>query len=140
MLTLLRALARILTGSTYALLGLDAARSPGGRVETASPLLGSMRRVVPLPEDDELLVRVNGGVQVAAGSLLALGRAQRLSALVLFGSLVPTTVAGHGFWAVQDPQARAMQRIQFHKNMAMLGGLLFAVLDRPAPLDTDQES
>jgi hypothetical protein len=24
-----------------------------------------------------------------------------------------------------------MQRIQFHKNMAMIGGLLFAVLDEP---------
>lgn len=91
-----------------------------------------MRQVVPLPEDDELLVRVNGSVQVAAGSLLALGRAQRLSALVLFGSLVPTTVAGHGFWAVQ--------RIQFHQNMAMLGGLLFAVLDRPAPQRGDTET
>jgi hypothetical protein len=47
------------------------------------------------------------------------------------GSLVPTTIAGHPYWAVEDPSARKMQRIQFHKNMAMIGGLLLAVLDEP---------
>jgi hypothetical protein len=29
------------------------------------------------------------------------------------------------------PAARKQQRIQFHQNMAMIGGLLFAVLDQP---------
>src|SRR4029453_1269211 len=46
-----RGVARVLTGSTYALLGADAFRTPGGRVNTAGPLLGSMRRVGPLPEE-----------------------------------------------------------------------------------------
>jgi hypothetical protein len=32
-------------------------------------------------------------------------------------------------WQVDDPTARKLQRIQFHKNMAMIGGLLFAVVD-----------
>lgn len=64
-----------------------------------------------------------------AGTLLALGVLPRSSALALVGSLVPTTIAGHGFWAVEDPTARKLQRVQFHKNMAMIGGLLFAALD-----------
>jgi uncharacterized membrane protein YphA (DoxX/SURF4 family) len=70
-------------------------------------------------------------VQVLGGALLALGVAPRLSALALAGSLIPTTLAGHSYWAVQDPAARKQQRIQFHKNLAMIGGLLFAVLDEP---------
>ena len=127
----LRAAARVLTGSTYALLGYDALRTPGGRVDLAGPTLASVRRIVPLPEDDELVVRGNAALQVAAGTLLALGAAPRLSALALFGSMVPTTVAGHAYWTQEDPAIRNVQRIQFHKNMAMLGGLLFAVLDRP---------
>lgn len=127
----LRPLGRVLTGSTYALLGFDALRAPGGRVGQAGPVLTAIRKVAPLPADDELLVRVNAGVMVAAGSLLALGQAPRLSALALAGSLVPTTLAGHSYWKLEDPEARKQQRIQFHKNLAMIGGLLFIVLDQP---------
>lgn len=130
-MNLIRSSARVLTGSTYVLLGLDAARTPGGRVDLAGPTLAAIRNTVPLPEDDELLVRANATVQVVAGAALALGVAQRVSALTLAASLIPTTAAGHGFWAIDDPAARKAQRVQFHKNLAMIGGLLFAVLDRP---------
>lgn len=126
-----RGVARVLTGSTYALLGADAFRTPGGRVGTAGPLLASMRRVAPLPEDDELLVRANAAAMVAAGTALALGRFPRLAAAALLGSMVPTTLAGHSYWTHDDPAARARQRVQFHKNLAMIGGLLLAVLDDP---------
>ncbi len=127
----LRPAARILTGSTYILLGIDALREPGGRVNQAAPVLAVVRKRVPLPADDELVVRGNAAVQVLAGTLLALGRAPRLSALALAASLVPTTLAGHAYWTIEDPAARQLQRIQFHKNLAMIGGLLFAVLDQP---------
>jgi len=127
----LRPAARVLTGSTYALLGFDALREPGGRVDQASPVLAAIRKWVPLPDDDELLVRANAAVMVAGGTMLALGIAPRLSALALAGSLIPTTLAGHSYWATEDPAARKQQRIQFHKNMAMLGGLLLAVIDEP---------
>jgi uncharacterized membrane protein YphA (DoxX/SURF4 family) len=127
----LRPAARFLTGSTYVLLGFDALRAPGGRVDLAAPLLAAIRAKVPLPADDEVVVRANAAVQVAAGAALALGRAPRLSALLLAGSLIPTTLAGHAYWTIEDPAARKMQQIQFHKNMAMIGGLLLAVLDDP---------
>lgn len=136
-MSLVRAAARILTGSTYVALGLDAARAPGGRVSVAGSTLAAIRSALPLPEDDALLVRANAVVQVVAGGLLATGRAQRLSALTLALSLVPTTVAGHDFWSVEDPAARKQQQVQFSKNMAMLGGLLFAVLDRPGHQERD---
>jgi uncharacterized membrane protein YphA (DoxX/SURF4 family) len=126
-----RPAARFLTGSTYVLLGFDALRAPGGRVDLAAPLLAAIRSKVPLPADDEMVVRANAAVQVAAGTALALGRAPRLSALVLAGSLIPTTLAGHAYWTIEDPAARKAQRVQFHKNMAMIGGLLLAVLDDP---------
>jgi putative oxidoreductase len=129
----LRPAARIFTGSTYALLGFDALRAPGARVEQAGPVLATIRQVVPLPDDDEVLVRANAAVMVVCGTMLALGRAQRLSALLLAGSLIPTTLAGHSYWTIEDPAARKLQRIQFHKNLALIGGLLFAVLDEPSP-------
>ncbi len=131
MLAPLRPDARVPTGSTYLLLGFDALREPGGRVDQAAPVLATIRKVAPLPEDDELVVRGNAAVMVAGGTLLALGIAPRLSALALACSLIPTTLAGHSYWAAEDPAVRKQQRIQFHKNMAMLGGLLLAVIDEP---------
>ena len=134
MLAPLRPAARVLTGSTYALLGFDALRAPGARVDQAAGVLAVVRKVAPLPADDELVVRANAAEHLHGGVLLALGRAPRLSALMLAGSLIPTTLAGHSYWTIEDPAARKLQRIQFHKNMAMIGGLLFAALDQPRAL------
>src|SRR2546430_2087579 len=107
----LRPVARVLTGSTYVLLGFDALRAPGARVEQAGPVLAGIRKVAPLPENDELVVRANAALQVATGGLLALGVAPRLASLALAGSLVPTTFAGHSYWKLEDETARKMQRI-----------------------------
>ncbi len=130
----LRVTARILTGTTYVTLGYAAFRHPEKRAATAASTLATLRKAVPLPDDDALLVRVNGGAQVGAGVLMATGTLQRPAALVLAASMVPTTLAGHDFWSLDDPAARAAQRTQFLKNLAMVGGLLFAVLDRPRSL------
>lgn len=129
MTALLRALGRLLIGSAFVSLGADAAREPGGRVGVAGPTLAAIRRRVPLPDDDELLVRANGAVQVAAGTLLALGKLPTLSAVALAGSLVPTTIAGHAFWQIDDPAAQKAQKVQFTKNAALLGGLLLVATD-----------
>jgi uncharacterized membrane protein YphA (DoxX/SURF4 family) len=80
-----------------------------------------------LPTDTEQLVRLNGVAQVVAGTTLALGWFPRISALVLAGSLVPTTLAGHRFWEEDDPKARAQQTTHFLKNIGLLGGLLLTV-------------
>ena len=125
----LRLAARILTGSSYAVFGFEAFRAPGPRVATAAPTLATLRKVVPLPEDDELIVRANAAAQVVGGATLLTGRLQRTAAAVLVGSMVPTTFAGHAFWKIDDPAARKAQRVQFQKNLAMIGGLLFAVVD-----------
>jgi uncharacterized membrane protein YphA (DoxX/SURF4 family) len=124
---MLRVAARVITGSTYLTFGLDVLRDPGGRPQAAADALAAIRRVVPLPADDTLVVRANGAVQAGAGALLAVGVLPRLSALALVGSLVPTSLAGHAFWTFEDPALRKQQQTQFVKNLAMLGGLLYAV-------------
>ncbi len=96
----------------------------------AVPTLVGIRRVGPLPEDDELLVRANAAVQVAGGALHGAGILPRLSAVGLFGSIVPTTMAGHAYWKIEDPVARKLQRVQLVKDVAMIGGLLLAATDR----------
>ena len=125
----LRPAARTLTGSAYVVLGSGVLLEPGPPAREAAALMAAIRDKVPLAATDGQVVRMNGAVQVACGALLALGRLPRLSALILAGSMVPTTLAAHRFWTVEDPVARKQQQIQFFKNAAMIGGLLFAALD-----------
>ena len=127
----LRFVARSALGAVFITGGIDALRSPDRRAELAAPVIEKARETIDgLPDSDVRLVRINAGVHVVAGSLLVLGRLPRTSALVLAASLVPTTLGGHRFWEAESAQDRAQQRLHFSKNLAMFGGLLFAVLDR----------
>src|ERR1700712_5449165 len=101
--------------------GIDTLRRPQPKIQAAEGL--------GLEENTEQLVKGNAAVQIAAGLAFATNRLPRLSALVLAGSLVPTTAAGHRFWEFSDPAQRADQTQHFVKNVSMLGGLLLATVD-----------
>ncbi len=105
--------------------GLDAAIDPEGKVKKAEKVtLPIVRRVTALPSDTETLVRLNGVTQVVAGATMSVGILRRLSATVLIGTLIPTTLAGHRFWEELDGDARDAQIVHFAKNLGLLGGLL----------------
>lgn len=59
-----------------------------------------------------------GGLSLLAGFLPLVG----LALLAVF--LVGVTPKMHGFWAVQDPMARMGERVNFLKNVALLGAVL----------------
>ncbi len=123
-------LARPMMAGIFVYGGIDALRNPEGKAKAADDVAPMIAKALHLPMTDTVaLVRINGGIQVAAGTLMALGKARRLSALVLAASLVPTTYAGHRFWEEVDEERRAQQRVQFLKNGAMLGGLILAAGD-----------
>lgn len=132
---LVRRTARPLLSTVFIAGGIDALRNPAPKAQSAGQFLEKTSTTLPdavtdrLPSDPTVLVRINGAVQVGAGALLALGWAPRASALVLAGTLVPTTLAGHDFWNADDPAQRAAQRMQFFKNMSILGGLVIAAVD-----------
>ena len=128
-MTSARSLARPLLSAIFVSGGIETLRNPAPRVETAAPVVPGIANRLGLPEDPDLLVRLNAGAQVAAGTLLAIGKLPRLAALVLIGSAVPTTYAGHRFWELDDKQTRAQQRIHFLKNLGLIGGLMLAALD-----------
>jgi putative oxidoreductase len=126
-----RMTARALLASVFVSSGAQVLRNPGPRAEAAKPVIDQIRGFVPqLPQDDKLVVRADAGVKLVFGLMLLLGKFQRLSAIVLAASLVPTTFGGHRFWEQDDEKAKKNHRLHFEKNSAMLGGLLFAALDR----------
>lgn len=138
-MTLLRAAYRTMLASYFIASGVKALRDPDALVPDAEPLTD---RVVPLikeyapqqvagyiPEDAKTLVRVNGAAQVVGGLALASGKGRRLGALLLAGSLVPSTIAKHPFWSRSDATERAEDQHQFLKNVSLLGGVLLASRD-----------
>jgi putative oxidoreductase len=115
---------------------MEAVRGPiraVGRVALAAMFIsgGADALLEPVPLDPELAVQANGAAMLAAGAALALGIRPRLAAAVLAGSLVPTTLAGHPYWQVEDPAARRQQRIHFFKNVGLFGGALLVLSERP---------
>jgi uncharacterized membrane protein YphA (DoxX/SURF4 family) len=133
-MAVLRRIARPLLASMFVSGGYEQVRDPAHLLPAAKPVVEPVSSTVAprtslLPENPEQLVRINGAVQLGAGVLLALGRAPRLASLALAVTLVPTTLAAHRFWEEEDPERRAAQRVEFLKNVSMLGGLLLAAAD-----------
>ena len=118
-----RATGRAALAAMFITGGADAMLDPGGRASKAAEL--------GVPLDPELAVRVNGAAMLAAGTALALGVWPRLAAAVLAGTLVPTTLAGHPYWRLDDPAARRQQRAHFYKNVGLFGGALLMLAERP---------
>jgi uncharacterized membrane protein YphA (DoxX/SURF4 family) len=132
---LVRRIARPLLASSFIVGGIDTLRHPESRVPGARPIVEQITATadkqlpVQVPRDVEQWVRIDAGVKVVAGSLFALGRLPRLSAVAMSASIVPTTLAGHRFWEHEDPKERFGQLSNFLKNAGILGGLLLAAVD-----------
>ncbi len=109
--------------------GFDAVRHPEGKASKAEDVGPPIAERMGLPTDPVTLVRINGAVQVGAGTLLAFGKCRRLASVALAASLGPTTYAGHRFWEETDPAVRRQQQVHFLKNVSMLGGLILAAGD-----------
>jgi len=124
--------ARVLLSTVFVVGGARSMAKPAAfvpRAQKVTDRVGPVLEKTPLPAEAETLVRINGAVQVVAGLMLATGRFPRPAALALAGSLLPTTLAGHPFWTVEDPVERRHHQVHFMKNLGLVGGLLLAAGD-----------
>lgn len=127
---LLRRVARPLIAGLFINEGLATARNPKSKVEKAAPVVAAVKDVTGIAADDVDLIKANGAIMFGAGVMFSLNKFPRLSALLMAGTLVPTTLVSHRFWDEEpDSEARATQRIQFVKNASVLGGLMLAAAD-----------
>ena len=88
---------------------------------------------LPLPQLGAVLAIV---VELGAGILLVVGWQARWAATVLFLFLIPTTLIFHNFWSVA-PAHKAMQTIQFMKNLCIMGGMLYIMAFGAGPFSVD---
>ena len=129
-MSLARRAARAALAASFISGGIDQIRNPQPKAAPASPIAKPIADRVPqLPNDPESLVKLDGAIKVVGGLGLIVGPFARPAALLLAGSLVPTTLAGHRFWETTDPDQRVSDRVEFFKNVSLLGGLLITALD-----------
>ncbi|WP_018330407.1 DoxX family protein [Actinomycetospora chiangmaiensis] len=132
---LVRRLARPMLAAVFIKGGIDTLLNPEPRVGMAAPKIQQAENVVgdklppQTPTEPDQLVRIDAGVKIGAGVLLALGKFPRIASLALAASVIPTTVVGHAFWEVDNPADRSAQEIHFLKNLGLLGGLILAAVD-----------
>lgn len=132
---IVRRLARPMLSSIFVTAGFSSLRNPDHAAPAAAPVVDKLRSVLPrqvaslIPADPATAVRVNGAVHVVGGLMLATGKFPRVASVVLAGTLLPTTLAGHAFWQEDDPAKRAQQQVHFFKNVSLVGGLLIAAVD-----------
>ncbi len=79
---------------------------------------------VPYPKAAVIL----GGIMLILGGAAILFNVYAiLGMLILILFLIPTTFVMHQFWKEADMNAKMMERINFTKNLALIGALILVI-------------
>jgi uncharacterized membrane protein YphA (DoxX/SURF4 family) len=79
-----------------------------------------------------------GALLLAGGLSVMAGVKPREGLAAIIGFLIPVSLEMHRFWAVEDPQERQSELINFTKNMAFIGAALMMMeLAEPWPASVD---
>ena len=90
---------------------------------------------LPLPQLGAVAAIV---VELLVAAALLLGWRTRWAALILMLFTLAAAVLFHDYWAA-PPEQKMMQAINFWKNVAIAGGLLFVAAHGPGPYAVDRE-
>lgn len=128
-----RTAARAMLAGIFVASGAQGLTSPDRLVPEAKPVTDritpALKRIHPaLPTDPRALVQLDMAAKLVGG-LLLVTPLRRPAAFVLACSLIPTTLAAHRFWELEEPSTRRPQAEHFLKNLGLLGGLLLVALD-----------
>lgn len=131
---LIRRIARPLLSTVFIGQGVDSLRNPKAAAEAARPTVTGLQTLpdpvaTKMPADAETFARINAGVQIGGGVLLASGKMPRVASAVLACTVIPGNLGAHMFWNEDDPERRAQKRRDFLADLSLLGGLLIASAD-----------
>ncbi|HZN87301.1 MAG TPA: DoxX family protein [Burkholderiales bacterium] len=76
-------------------------------------------------------------IELVGGLMLAVGWKARWAAWAFFLWLIPVTFIFHAYWSVPPEQVMA-QTIQFQKNLAIMGGMLYVAFMGPGRFSLDK--
>ena len=89
---------------------------------------------LPVPQLAAVIAIV---VELGGGIMLVVGWKARWAAAALFIFTFLAGILFHAFWSSPGDQAM-MQQIQFMKNLAIMGGMLYIVVYGSGPLSADK--
>ena len=92
---------------------------------------------VPAPQ---FLVPLSGVVAFIGGISVLLGYKAHIGAWLLILFLIPVTLFMHHFWTFQDPTMYQMQKINFMKNVSMVGAALLITYFGSGPYSIDNRN
>ncbi len=119
-------ISRILFGGYFVVSGWSHLRHSGAMAGyAASKKVASPKAMV-----------IISGLMVFLGGLgILLGYHVGISVLLIVLFLIPVTFIMHNYWAETDPAAKMANKVNFMKNMALIGGALaFLFVAMPWPL------
>jgi putative oxidoreductase len=119
------ALSRVLMAIVFLLNGLGIISQAGAAKELIEH--GAPASLVPF------LMLSARTIEIVAGFSLALGIYPRLAAVAILAFLFPATFTAHAFWQASGTAVFTPQLLNFFKNTAMMGGLLFIAATRSQP-------
>lgn len=132
---MIRKIARPMVATVYIADGVNTFSNPDKHIKGTQSVLDKLQSVLPkqyasmVPENADTVTRGVGATKTAAGSLLALGKAPRLSAAILAVLSAPTLFTRHAFWSSNDDKEKSDRRNGFITDIALLGGLFIATAD-----------
>ncbi len=91
---------------------------------------------MPLPS---ILVPLSGAIAIVGGLSILLGFKGKYGAWLIVLFLIPVTFMIHHFWTEVEPMSMMIQRINFEKNLSMLGAALLIAHFGPGPLSMDKK-
>jgi putative oxidoreductase len=119
---------RILLGLIFVLSGFQKLMGFSG---VAASIAG---KGLPMPE---VLTVLTVAIELGAGLLLVVGLKARWAAFLLFLFIIPVSLTFHNFWTMEGAAA-AMNKIQFLKNVAIMGGMLMVAAFGPGRYSVDK--
>jgi len=106
-----------------------------GKIGGFEGLIGQIAsKGFPVPE---AFAAATVAIELGASLMLVFGWKARWAAFLLAVFTAVVTVFFHNFWAMPEAQ-KAMQEIQFMKNLAVIGGLLMVIAFGPGRLSIDK--
>ena len=78
----------------------------------------------------KLLLVLTIAVELGGGLMVLIGWQARSAAAAIFLWMIPVTYIIHAYWGL-PPEQMQMQFINFHKNLAIMGGMLYIIAYGP---------
>jgi putative oxidoreductase len=83
-----------------------------------------------------VLAPIGAGVEFVGGLAIVFGLMTRYTAVLMIVFVIVATLISHRFWVLQGAERRT-QTVQFAKNVAIIGGFLFAFVAGGGRLSLD---